>query len=359
MTSVGPTRFERRISLRTALRSTARRGGACREAKVCCGVTCIHVVCPSHDGAERQNPLGYFTDGAPDASFGRASSARRFKSAFERWPRCRGPTNMRRVRVVLLQSAIGGAAALRRHTQAGDDDGAHHSPRPLVKTRRYETPEAPAPQTAPETAREASDTHAKVQQVEVGERGAGSGSTTFSADCSRTCRKTHIFRVIRKGEVRVNGKRAKPDTRLLASDIVRVPPVRVGAAAPPRRAPPAMVAGPDRRHRLRGPAAARHRQARRRRRARRQRRELRRHRGAARGAARRDARARASHRSRHQRPPAGRAQARGAAHAARAHARRQSREALSRARRRASGSSGRNASTCRCAPTSAWAASGR
>ena len=50
--------------------------------------------------------------------------------------------------------------------------------------------------------------------------------------------KTHIFRVIRKGEVRVNGKRAKPDQRLLASDIVRVPPVRTGAAAPPRRAPP-------------------------------------------------------------------------------------------------------------------------
>src|SRR6186713_2166763 len=38
MTSVGPTRFERRISLRTTLRSTARRGGACREAKDCCGV---------------------------------------------------------------------------------------------------------------------------------------------------------------------------------------------------------------------------------------------------------------------------------------------------------------------------------
>ena len=39
-----------------------------------------------------------------------------------------------------------------------------------------------------------------------------------------------IFRVIRKGEVRVNGKRAKPETRLQASDIVRVPPVRTGAA---------------------------------------------------------------------------------------------------------------------------------
>jgi 23S rRNA pseudouridine955/2504/2580 synthase len=55
--------------------------------------------------------------------------------------------------------------------------------------------------------------------------------------------RSHVFRVIRKGEVRVNGKRAKVDTRLQANDIVRVPPVRVGAAAPPRRAPPAMVAG--------------------------------------------------------------------------------------------------------------------
>jgi 23S rRNA pseudouridine955/2504/2580 synthase len=47
--------------------------------------------------------------------------------------------------------------------------------------------------------------------------------------------------VIRKGEVRVNGKRAKPDSRLQASDKVRVPPVRTGAAAPPRRASTAML----------------------------------------------------------------------------------------------------------------------
>ena len=75
MTSVGPTRFERRISSRTALQSTARRGGACREAKDCRGVTCIHVVCPSHDGAERQNPLGYFTDGRARCVFWTAFSA--------------------------------------------------------------------------------------------------------------------------------------------------------------------------------------------------------------------------------------------------------------------------------------------
>src|SRR5688572_6340582 len=131
------------------------------------------------------------------------------------------------------------AAALRRHTQAGDDDGAHHSPRPLVKTRRYETPVAPAPQAAPKS----TEAPAKVQQVEVGERGAGQRLDNFLGRILKDVPKTHIFRVIRKGEVRVNGKRAKPDTRLLASDIARVPPVRVGAAAPPRRAPPAMVQG--------------------------------------------------------------------------------------------------------------------
>ncbi|TCS42565.1 23S rRNA pseudouridine(955/2504/2580) synthase RluC [Reinekea marinisedimentorum] len=37
--------------------------------------------------------------------------------------------------------------------------------------------------------------------------------------------KSRIYRIIRKGEVRVNGKRAKADTRLCAGDTVRIPPV--------------------------------------------------------------------------------------------------------------------------------------
>ncbi len=82
-----------------------------------------------------------------------------------------------------------------------------------------------------------------MQQVEAGERGEGQRLDNFLAKILDGVPKTHIFRVIRKGEVRVNGKRAKPETRLQARDIVRVPPVRVGEAAPPRRASPAMVAG--------------------------------------------------------------------------------------------------------------------
>jgi len=51
--------------------------------------------------------------------------------------------------------------------------------------------------------------------------------------------KTHVYRIIRSGEVRVNKGRASADTKLAAGDVVRVPPVRQAApAAPAEAAPP-------------------------------------------------------------------------------------------------------------------------
>ncbi len=49
--------------------------------------------------------------------------------------------------------------------------------------------------------------------------------------------KTHVYRVIRSGEVRVNKGRAGADTRVAEGDQVRVPPMRV-AAPRPDTAPP-------------------------------------------------------------------------------------------------------------------------
>ena len=46
--------------------------------------------------------------------------------------------------------------------------------------------------------------------------------------------KTHVYRVIRSGEVRINSARARADTRVAAGDLIRVPPMRL---AEPRRAP--------------------------------------------------------------------------------------------------------------------------
>ena len=42
--------------------------------------------------------------------------------------------------------------------------------------------------------------------------------------------KSRIYRLIRSGEVRVNKKRASPDTRLCIGDLVRIPPVRIAPA---------------------------------------------------------------------------------------------------------------------------------
>ena len=38
--------------------------------------------------------------------------------------------------------------------------------------------------------------------------------------------RTHVYRLLRKGEVRVNSKRARPDQRVAAGDRIRLPPVR-------------------------------------------------------------------------------------------------------------------------------------
>lgn len=52
--------------------------------------------------------------------------------------------------------------------------------------------------------------------------------------------RTRIYRIIRKGEVRVNKKRCKPEYKLKLGDLVRIPPLRLvteprGQAQPPRR----------------------------------------------------------------------------------------------------------------------------
>jgi len=70
------------------------------------------------------------------------------------------------------------------------------------------------------------------------DEGAGQRLDNFLMRHWRNVPKTHVYRVIRSGEVRVNGSRCRPDDRLASGDRVRVPPLRSvgpdgsGAAAP-------------------------------------------------------------------------------------------------------------------------------
>ncbi len=54
--------------------------------------------------------------------------------------------------------------------------------------------------------------------------------------------RTHLFRLIRRGEVRVNGRRARPEQRLASGDELRLPPVRPPDPDAPRRVPAALIA---------------------------------------------------------------------------------------------------------------------
>ena len=42
------------------------------------------------------------------------------------------------------------------------------------------------------------------------------------------CIRDRIYRILRKGEVRLNGGRVQPSQRLQAGDILRIPPIRLG-----------------------------------------------------------------------------------------------------------------------------------
>lgn len=72
-----------------------------------------------------------------------------------------------------------------------------------------------------------------VREVRVGEHQAGQRIDNFLITQLKGVPKTHIYRILRKGEVRVNKGRIKPDYRLQEGDVVRVPPVRTGEAPAP------------------------------------------------------------------------------------------------------------------------------
>lgn len=70
------------------------------------------------------------------------------------------------------------------------------------------------------------EARSKVLQVSVDENHAGQRLDRALGTLLPGVPRTRIFRLIRKGEVRVNGKRAAPEQRLVTGDMLRVPPVR-------------------------------------------------------------------------------------------------------------------------------------
>jgi 23S rRNA pseudouridine955/2504/2580 synthase len=102
----------------------------------------------------------------------------------------------------------------------------------------YENTEDPVQEPAPSGAGRG------VEHVEVTVDDAGTRLDNFLVRHLGDVPRTHVFRLLRKGEVRVNKKRARPDQRVMLGDIVRIPPVRrseeVPAPATSRTASPSL-----------------------------------------------------------------------------------------------------------------------
>ncbi len=80
-----------------------------------------------------------------------------------------------------------------------------------------------------------------VRYVEIDAEQAGKRLDQFLLKLLGTVPRSRVYRVVRKGEVRVNGHRADPAQRLQLHDKVRVPPVRIEPEGAPPRIPRALL----------------------------------------------------------------------------------------------------------------------
>lgn len=68
---------------------------------------------------------------------------------------------------------------------------------------------------------------ASVRLIEVDEDSAGQRLDNFLMRHLKGVPKTHVYRIIRSGEVRINKGRVSAETRVQPGDLVRLPPVRI------------------------------------------------------------------------------------------------------------------------------------
>ena len=83
---------------------------------------------------------------------------------------------------------------------------------------------------------QAGQPYQKVQLLTIGDEADGQRLDNYLLSRLKGVPKSRIYRIIRKGEVRINKKRAKADSRLMDGDQVRIPPIRMDAAKTPAKA---------------------------------------------------------------------------------------------------------------------------
>jgi 23S rRNA pseudouridine955/2504/2580 synthase len=105
------------------------------------------------------------------------------------------------------------------------DSGTEYTRQTAVETMSYDKDRHRAP-ALPGAPQDAQGARSPVQHLEVSLEEAGQRLDNYISRRLAGVPRSRVYRLIRKGEVRVNGRRASPQTRLEAGDRVRLPPVR-------------------------------------------------------------------------------------------------------------------------------------
>ncbi|RPD87314.1 RluA family pseudouridine synthase [Neisseria weixii] len=77
-----------------------------------------------------------------------------------------------------------------------------------------------------------------VSQITLTEHEAGQRLDNYLIKILKGVPKSHIHRIIRAGEVRLDKKRCKPDTRIAAGQVLRIPPIRIAEKQRPSETAP-------------------------------------------------------------------------------------------------------------------------
>ncbi len=175
---------------------------------------------PSHapQGAERRDGAGPGARARPGSGSGR-SAAKRDAALPERRPRPARPLHgaerfVRTERLIRVPKAARSASSPERDEVHG---------------RGAEKGEA------------AEGIASDVRKVSVSANEAGQRIDNFLLKRLPGVPKSHVYRLLRSGQVRVGGGRAKPERKLEEGEEVRIPPVRIAERGTPVRAPDAVL----------------------------------------------------------------------------------------------------------------------
>ncbi len=74
----------------------------------------------------------------------------------------------------------------------------------------------------------------KAKNIVIGAGNSGQRLDNFLLSQIKNTPKSHIYKLIRTGQVRVNSARSKPSTKIEIDDIVRIPPYKASEDLKPK-----------------------------------------------------------------------------------------------------------------------------